>query len=69
MLLEDRAIAQAVCRRVPTSVARFRAQVKSCGICGGQSAAVISFLRVLRFPLPVFIPPIVPQSPSSIIWG
>jgi hypothetical protein len=28
-----------------------------------------SFLRVLRFPLPIYIPPIVPQSSSSIIWG
>jgi hypothetical protein len=27
------------------------------------------FLRVLRFPLPIFIPPIAPQSSSSIIWG
>jgi hypothetical protein len=27
------------------------------------------FLRVLRFPLPISIPPITPQSPSSIIWG
>jgi hypothetical protein len=28
------------------------------------------FLRVLlRFPLPIFIPPISPQSPSPIIWG
>jgi hypothetical protein len=26
------------------------------------------FLRVLRFPLPIFIPPTAPQSPSSIIW-
>jgi hypothetical protein len=25
--------------------------------------------QVLRFPLPIFIPPITPQSPSSIIWG
>jgi hypothetical protein len=23
----------------------------------------------LWFPLPIFIPPIAPQSPSSIIWG
>jgi hypothetical protein len=22
-----------------------------------------------RFPLPIFIPPTAPQSPSSIIWG
>jgi hypothetical protein len=27
------------------------------------------FLRVLRFPLPIFIPSISPQSPSSIICG
>jgi hypothetical protein len=25
--------------------------------------------NVLRFPLPIFIPPVAPQSPSSIIWG
>jgi hypothetical protein len=28
-----------------------------------------SFLRVLRFPLPIYIPPIAPQSPPSVIWG
>jgi hypothetical protein len=27
------------------------------------------YLRVLRYPLPIFIPPIAPQSPSPIIWG
>jgi hypothetical protein len=26
--------------------------------CGGQSGAGAGFLRVLRFPLPIFIPPI-----------
>jgi hypothetical protein len=31
-------------------------------ICGGQSDAGARFLRVLRFPLPIFIPP---NSPSS----
>jgi hypothetical protein len=41
----------------------------SSGICGGQSGAEAGFLRVLRFPLPIFIPPIAPQSPSPIIWG
>jgi hypothetical protein len=41
--------------------------VKSCDICGEQSGAGAGFLRVLRFPLPIFIPPIAPQSPSSII--
>jgi hypothetical protein len=30
-----RAIAQAVSRRIPTAGARVRAQVSSCGICGG----------------------------------
>jgi hypothetical protein len=30
---------------------------------------VAGFLRVLRFPLSIFIPPISPQSPSPIIWG
>jgi hypothetical protein len=62
------AIAQAFSRWLPTAAARIRARVRSCGICGGQSGAVAGFLRVLRFPLPIFIPPIAPQSQSSI-WG
>jgi hypothetical protein len=37
--------------------------------CGGQSGTEAGFLRVLRFPLPIFIPPVAPQSPSPIIWG
>jgi hypothetical protein len=64
-----RAIAQAVSRWLPTAAARVRARVWLCGIYGGQSGAGAGFLRVLRFPLPIFIPPIAPQSPSSIIWG
>jgi hypothetical protein len=64
-----RAIAQAVRRWLPTAAARVRTRVRSCGICGGQSGAGAGFLRVLRFPLSIFIPPIAPQSPSSIIWG
>jgi hypothetical protein len=63
------AIAQAVSRWFPTAVARVQARVWSCWICGGQSGAGAGFLRVLRFPLPIFIPPIAPQSPSSIISG
>jgi hypothetical protein len=43
--------------------------LKSCGICGGQSGAGAGFLRVLRFPLPIFVPPISPQSPLPIIRG
>jgi hypothetical protein len=67
--MSGRAIAQAVSPYLPTAAARVRAQVWSCGICGGQSGAGAGFLRVLWFPLPIFIPPIAPQSPSSIIWG
>jgi hypothetical protein len=51
------------------AAARVRARVWSCGICGGRSSAGAGFLRVLQFPLPIFIPPIAPQLPSSIIWG
>jgi hypothetical protein len=65
----SRAIAQAVSCWLPTAAARVRARFWSCGICGGQRGAGAGFLRVLRFPLPIFIPPTAPQSPSSIIWG
>jgi hypothetical protein len=51
-------IAQAVSRWLPTAAAR----VWSNGIYGGQSGAGAGFLRVLQFPLPIFIPP---NSPSS----
>jgi hypothetical protein len=65
---KGRAIAQEVSRRLPTAAARVRAQVRSCGICGGQSGTGACFLRVLRFLLPILIPPIAPHS-SSIIRG
>jgi hypothetical protein len=61
--------AQVVSCRLPTMTARVWAWVWSCGICGGHSGAGAGFFRVLWFPLPIFIKPIVPQSPSSIIWG
>jgi hypothetical protein len=64
--LQGRAIAQAVSSRLPTSAARLRAQVKSCGICGERSGTEVCFLRVLRFPLPILIPPTAPHL-SSII--
>jgi hypothetical protein len=64
-----RAIAQPVSRWLPTEAARVRSRVWSSGICGGQSGAGAGFLRVLRFPLPIFIPTTAPQSPSPIIWG
>jgi hypothetical protein len=51
-----RAIVQAVSRRLPTVAARVRSQVRSRGICGGQSGTGASVLRVLWFPLPILIP-------------
>jgi hypothetical protein len=62
-----RVIAQAVSRWLPTSAARIRDQVRSCGILGGQSGIWAGFLRVFRFPLPILIPPTAPHSSSSII--
>jgi hypothetical protein len=56
------AIAEAVSLRLCTAAARVRTRVWSCEICGGQSGAGAGFLQVHRFPLPIFIPPIFPQS-------
>jgi hypothetical protein len=60
---------QAVSRRHPTAATRVRSQVRSCGICGGQSGAGAGVLQVLQFPQPILIPPTVSHSSSSIIWG
>jgi hypothetical protein len=57
-----RAIAQAVSPRRPGFDPR------SCGICGGRSGTGAGFLRVLRFALPILIPPSTPHS-SPIIRG
>jgi hypothetical protein len=38
------------------------------GLVVGHSGAGAGFHQALRFPLPIFISPIAPQSPSSIIW-
>jgi hypothetical protein len=57
-----RAIAQAASRCFYTAAASVRARVWSCGICGGQSGAGVRFFRVLRFPQPIFIPPVTGRS-------
>jgi hypothetical protein len=58
-------IAQAVSRWLPTAAARVRAQVRSCGNCGGHNGTGAGFLRTLRFFLPIIIPPISPHSSST----
>jgi hypothetical protein len=42
---QSSAVAQAVSRRLPTAAARVCAQVRLCGICGGQSGAGAGFLK------------------------
>jgi hypothetical protein len=52
---------------IPTATTLVRSKARSCGICGGQSGTGADFLRVLRFPLPIPIPPTVPHSSSSSV--
>jgi hypothetical protein len=61
------AIAQVVSRRVLTAEAQARSQIRTCGICNGQSGSGTGFLRVFRFLLSILISPNIPH--SSIIWG
>jgi hypothetical protein len=64
----SRVIVQAVSHRLSTVAARVRSQVRSSGICGGQSGSRAGFLRVLRFPLPILIPSIAPHSLIILPW-
>jgi hypothetical protein len=50
-------LGRAIAHWLPTAAARVRSRVWSSVICDGQSGAGVGFLRVLRFPLPIFIPP------------
>jgi hypothetical protein len=60
--MQGHAIPQAVSRRLPTTVARARSLVRSCGNCGGQSVSVAGFLRALSSPLSIIAPPTAPHS-------
>jgi hypothetical protein len=44
-----------------SAAARVQSQIRLCGICGGQSGTRAGFLRVLRCPLPIIIPPTAPH--------
>jgi hypothetical protein len=61
----------AVNRRLPTAADRIRSQFKSvfCHNLWWQSGTGASFLRPLRFPLPILIPPTAPHSSSiTLSW-
>jgi hypothetical protein len=61
-LFNGRAIDHAVSHRCPPAASLVQSEVMSCGICGGQNSAGAAFLQILRFPLPILIPPIAPYS-------
>jgi hypothetical protein len=60
-----RTMDQAISRWLPTETNQVRVHVRSCGICGGQSATGAGSLRILRFPLSI-IPSTAPHSSSTI---
>jgi hypothetical protein len=62
------AMPEVVSHRLPTAAAQVQAWIRACGICGGQSGNEAGFLQVLQSALRIRIPPIAPQSSSSIIW-
>jgi hypothetical protein len=67
--LRSKADSHAVSRRLPITAARVRAQIRSCGICGGQSGTGAGFLRILILPLPVLLLSTASHSSASIIRG
>jgi hypothetical protein len=55
--------------QLPISAGRVQAQIRSCGICGGQRSTGASFPRELRVSMQILIPPTAPHASSSIIRG
>jgi hypothetical protein len=51
-----------IARNTATVTDRILSKVKSCWIYGGQSCTEAGYLRILRFPLPVLLPPAAPHS-------
>jgi hypothetical protein len=51
-------MAQAVSRWSATAESRVHFRVSLCGVCGGQSATGLLFLRVQRFSPVSIIPPV-----------
>jgi hypothetical protein len=66
MEMNDKFYAKEVSRLLFTVAARVQSQVSSYGMWGKQSDTRAGFLRVLRFPLPILIPPNAPFL-SSIV--
>jgi hypothetical protein len=65
MYVVGRAIAQEVSRRLPTVAAQgSNAGLVTSNFVMDKSGAGAGFLRELRFPLPIYIPCISPQSSS-----
>jgi hypothetical protein len=65
-ITDGRVVAQAVNRWLPITEPRFRARVRSYSICDGQSDRGTCILRVIRYRLPILIPPTARHSsPSS----